>query len=91
MTAVVRVSGGLLRGDDSGPVLAFRGIPYAAAPVGPLRWRPPEPVPAWSGVRDALDFAHQSPQLGAERPSVYASWANPRPTRRSISPRQSAA
>ncbi|HWI44113.1 MAG TPA: carboxylesterase family protein [Nocardioides sp.] len=62
MSAVVRVSGGLLRGDDSGPVLAFRGIPYGAPPVGPLRWQPPEPVPPWSGVRDAVAFGPVAPQ-----------------------------
>ena len=37
-------------------VRAWRGMPYAAAPVGALRWRPPEPPEAWTGVRPALDF-----------------------------------
>lgn len=46
--------------DRGAPV--FRGIPYAAPPVGPLRWRPPQPALAWSGVRDATRFAPACPQ-----------------------------
>lgn len=52
---VVTVTGGTLRGaslPDGGEV--FRGIPFAAPPVGSFRWRPPQPVVPWSGVRDAL-------------------------------------
>lgn len=41
---------------DKSGVLAFRGIPYAAPPVGPLRWRSPQPPTPWKGVRDALAF-----------------------------------
>ena len=47
------VAAGELRGVLDGDVAAFRAIPYAAPPVGALRWRPPEPAAAWSGVRDA--------------------------------------
>jgi len=53
----VQVSGGALLGVLSDGVAAYKGIPFAAAPVGPLRWRPPQPAKAWRGVRRALDFA----------------------------------
>lgn len=54
---VVRVDGGALRG-NSGPVMSFKGIPYAAPPVGRLRWREPQPALPWSGVRDATHFGN---------------------------------
>ena len=50
---VVDVEQGSLSGDSSSGVNIFRGIPYAAPPVGPLRWKPPQPVPAWRGIRTA--------------------------------------
>ncbi|MBZ5739535.1 carboxylesterase/lipase family protein [Nocardioides mangrovi] len=49
-----RVASGALLGASAGGVAAFRGIPYAAPPVGPLRWRPPAPPAAWDGDRPAL-------------------------------------
>lgn len=41
---------------NQGKVRAFQGIPYAAPPVGDLRWRAPQPVAAWKGVREATQF-----------------------------------
>src|SRR5271170_3886175 len=50
---VVRVSGGLIRGSGiDGGVFIFASIPFAAPPVGALRWLPPEPAAPWSDVRD---------------------------------------
>lgn len=51
---VVRSSAGLLRGSVGPDHRLFQGIPYAAAPVGALRWQPPAPMPAWQGIRDAV-------------------------------------
>ncbi len=49
----VEVESGRLAGVAQGNVLIFRGVPYAAPPLGPLRWRPPQPPPAWKGERSA--------------------------------------
>ena len=43
-------------------ITVFRGIPFAAPPVGDLRWRPPQPVAAWAGTLAAHDFAPACPQ-----------------------------
>lgn len=59
----VRVSGGVVRGVREGATLAWRGIPYAAAPVGELRFRAPHPAVAWEGSRDASHFGKVAPQL----------------------------
>ena len=55
------VSGTVL-GDPDKPVHVFRGIPYAAPPVGPLRWKPPQPATPWSGVRECTRFSVQAAQ-----------------------------
>ncbi len=52
----VKVAGGLLSGIDSSGVKVFKGVPFAAPPVGPLRWREPQPVTPWQGVRPATEF-----------------------------------
>ena len=51
--ALVQTTAGSLRGAVADDHRLFAGIPYAAAPVGPLRWQDPRPAPAWDGVRDA--------------------------------------
>lgn len=55
---VVRTESGALRGASSNGVASFRNIPYAAAPVGDLRWRAPAAVQAWTDVRDATAFGN---------------------------------
>ncbi|OPC82879.1 hypothetical protein B4N89_19780 [Embleya scabrispora] len=58
----VRTSLGELIGAESDGVRVFRGVPFAAPPVGPARFRPARPAPAWHGVRDAREFARAAPQ-----------------------------
>src|SRR5687768_1848603 len=54
--AILEISSGKIRGEEVGGVWAFRGIPYAEPPTGQLRFRAPETVHAWQGVRDARSF-----------------------------------
>jgi para-nitrobenzyl esterase len=51
--AVVQIDSGRITGTVDSGVASFKGIPYAAPPVGALRWRPPQPVPVWAGTREA--------------------------------------
>jgi para-nitrobenzyl esterase len=60
--AVVETKYGALRGAADEAVRVFKGVPYAAPPVGPLRWKPPQPLKAWEGVRDATQFGYDCPQ-----------------------------
>jgi para-nitrobenzyl esterase len=60
--ADVWLPAGALHGSRGEGVVAFKGIPYAAPPVGNLRWRPPQPAAAWNGVRDAGAFRHDCAQ-----------------------------
>lgn len=63
---------GPIEGRSLGAVDAFLGIPYAAAPVGDLRWRPPQPVPQWNGVRTATTHAASAWQ--AVMPEGFGPW-----------------
>jgi para-nitrobenzyl esterase len=69
----IQVDGGLIAGRpaDSQGVRIFRGIPYAAPPVGVLRWRPPQAVAPWRGVRSADVAAKNCIQMGYEKGSYY--------------------
>jgi para-nitrobenzyl esterase len=53
---------------------AFLGVPYAAPPTGELRWKPPEPVAPWAGMRDATHFGAACPQL-PEPWLTYPHWS----------------
>ncbi len=62
LRAQVRVESGLLRGTSADGVEAFLGVPYAAPPVGELRWRAPRPAPHWQGTRAATAYGHDCMQ-----------------------------
>jgi len=66
----VKTEGGLVAGKPSptGEVLSFKGIPFAAPPVGDLRWKEPQPVAPWSGVKKCYEFS-ASPMQGIPGPS----------------------
>ena len=63
----VAVTGGRINGAVSGSnpdIITFKGIPFAAPPVGDLRWKPPAPVGGWNGVHDASDYGATCVQNG---------------------------
>lgn len=74
---VVTVTGGKIRGTTDDGVRAFKGIRYGASTAGQNRWRPPQPVPTWNGIRNATEFGPDCPQLDYPKASIY--WREPRP------------
>ena len=64
----VKVDGGLVQGVADAGLTVYKGIPFAAPPVGPLRWRAPQPVASWPGVRAADSFAPACMQAGTPPP-----------------------
>ena len=59
----VKIDSGALAGATSDGVLSFKGVPFAAPPVGALRWRAPQPAAAWKGMRPATEYGHDCMQL----------------------------
>jgi para-nitrobenzyl esterase len=64
ITALLEIDSGYISGTviSDNPVHIFRGIPYAAPPVGDLRWKPPQPVKPWSDIRECTDFGQTPSQ-----------------------------
>jgi len=59
----VKIDAGRVKGAISGQLVVFKGIPFAAPPVGANRWRPPQPVAHWPGLRPATEFGADCMQL----------------------------
>ncbi len=70
----VRVAQGMLAGVREGRTVAFLGVPYAAAPVGANRWRAPQPLRPWRGVRRARHFAPSC--LQTLSPQGFGPWSS---------------
>src|SRR5690349_21072593 len=66
-----KVTGGSIVGSTEDGVNIFKGIPYAAPPVGDLRWAPPADVVPWTGTRDATKFSPDCIQAPYDKDSVY--------------------
>jgi para-nitrobenzyl esterase len=73
----VAVIGGEVAGALDAGIAVYRGIPYAAPPVGELRWKPPQPVAAWDGVRTAGEFGPACMQAPYSETSFYRSPEQP--------------
>ncbi|MBW1710260.1 MAG: carboxylesterase/lipase family protein [Deltaproteobacteria bacterium] len=67
----VETTNGKIRGYGRRGVIKFKGIPYAAPPVGDLRFKPPAPVEPWGGVRDTLEYSPIVPQPPAAIESMF--------------------
>src|SRR5450759_3953332 len=64
-TKPIKVEGGLLQGSVEDGLTIYRGIPYAAPPLGDLRWQPPQPAAKWQGVRPADQYGRACIQTNA--------------------------
>jgi para-nitrobenzyl esterase len=62
--AQVKTDKGTVEGEPTadGQVMAYKGIPFAAPPIGKLRWAPPAPAEPWTGIRSAHDFGYHCVQ-----------------------------
>jgi para-nitrobenzyl esterase len=70
---------GKVEGVEKLGCLQFRGIPFAAPPVGNLRWQPPQPPASWDGVRDATEFGPICPQVAGTMEALGGRQAEPDP------------
>ena len=69
---------GMIQREPGKEVRVYRGIPYAAPPAGALRWRPPQPIAPWPGVRECTTFSIITPQCGSHIPGANPDKPDPR-------------
>ncbi len=74
---VIATKSGQLRGTRTNGIAVFRGVPYAAAPVGPLRFAPPHPVAAWPDIRDVTQDRPIAPQPRSRLAHVMGDFEQP--------------
>lgn len=67
----VTIAAGTLRGKEAAGIRSFKGIPYAAAPIGERRWKPPQAPTSWTGVRDTGEFGPACIQPPVPSRSIY--------------------
>jgi para-nitrobenzyl esterase len=70
---IVKTDAGLISGFQQNGLMVFLGVPFAAPPVGDLRWRPPEPSLPWDGVKDTKEFSPACPQPASIDPNLTLS------------------
>jgi para-nitrobenzyl esterase len=73
INGVVKVEGGMISGTTADGVRSYKGIPFAKPPVGDLRWKPPQPLSPWEGVRECTDYGPDCPQAPYAQGSLFYS------------------
>lgn len=68
---IVEIEGGRITGTVDDGVRVYKGVPFAAPPVGDLRWKPPQPVAPWDGVKSCAGFGPTCPQAPYSKDSIY--------------------
>lgn len=63
MECIIKTKHGTIKGIKEKGIMVFKGVPYAKPPVGELRWKEPQPIDDWDGIKDTLKFGNRCPQI----------------------------